>query len=154
MISNRRLDHAAIHLDTNVFICFVGAHRCRARVRRALSASIEPAWCRAVTSEPTPAEALVKPMQDRRQDVADTSRGLSSPTSTIEPVPVARSLLETGARHRAELGGCAADAIHAPTAAAARCGYLVSHDLRLPLPAMLERTRVCEISIDDGVSGA
>ena len=125
----------AVYLDTNVFVYAVeGFARHRAFIEE-LFRQIEAGHVDAATSELSLAEALVKPLEIGRQDVADLYAELIQNSSRLTVIPIDRSILVDAALYRARLGIKLPDAIHVATAAASGCEIFLSNDRRIKTPA-------------------
>lgn len=100
-----------------------GFARYRAFIRE-LFGAIESGHVDAVTSELTLAEALVKPLEIGREDIAGLYADLIQNSGRLIVLPVDRSILVEAASYRARLGIKLPDAIHVATAVAAGLRYL------------------------------
>jgi predicted nucleic acid-binding protein len=96
----------------------------------------------AVTSEFTLAQALVKPLEIDRQDIADPYVDLIQSSDHLIVIPIDRSVLVDAAHYRARLGIKLPDAIHVATAAAASCEVFLSNDRRIKTPAGIALQRL------------
>ena len=123
-----------VYLDTNVFIYAVEAVAEYASAIDTLFSLIEAGGIAAFTSELTLAEALAKPFEGGRQDIAKLYEELLSPSPWLSVLPVERTLLIEAARLQARLGLRLPDAIHVATATAAGCDVLLPNDRRLKVP--------------------
>lgn len=140
----------SVYLDTNVFIYFVEGHARLGAPLRDLFDHIATGRIRAVTSELTLAEVLVKPISERRETVATTYRELLKEGSAIEVEPIARAILERSAEIRAHHTLRAFDAIHVATAVEKRCDLVISEDARLKAPGDLTHVRISQLDIRGG----
>lgn len=117
-----------IYLDTNIFIYAYEAHPPFLEVLRALFEAIERGEIRAVTSELTLAEALVRPIQNRNRAAQRAYQFAIQNSANLVVHPLSRSILLEAARLRAVSGLALPDAIHAATARAARCQFVLTND--------------------------
>ena len=134
-------DAGPIHLDSNVIIHMVeGFPSHRAGIERLLE--MLENGLRAVTSELTLAEVLVKPIEQGWKELADRYEDLMAGTEELTVRPVSRAVLAASARLRARLGGKLPDAIHVATAMANGCTMFVTEDNGIRLPETLTRKRL------------
>jgi predicted nucleic acid-binding protein len=120
-----------VYLDTNVFVYAVEGYPQFAQEIRALFRAIDQGQVKAVTSELTLAEVLVKPLADGNDELCRlyentlwTSRGLSV-------LPVTRAILRSAAQLRASANVRLPDAIHLATASAVGCNSFLTNDNQL-----------------------
>lgn len=99
-----------------------------------LFCEIEAGHANAVTSELTLAEALVKPLEIDRQDIADLYIELIQSSDHLIVIPIDRSILVDAAHDRARLGIKLPDAIHVATAVVVGCQIFLSNDRRIKTP--------------------
>ncbi len=130
-----------VYLDTNIFIYAVEAVAEYAAVVDALFDLLEGGEIEAVTSELTLAEALAKPFEAGRSDIAQVYEAMLAPSSWLSVVPVERAILIEAARLQAALTLRLPDAIHVATAVAAGCSALLSNDRRIKVPTGLALVR-------------
>jgi predicted nucleic acid-binding protein len=110
------LSHAEVALDTSVFIYHFEDHpRYRDLTGRILR-TISRGECRAVVSELTLLELLVRPLKLERQDVADEYEALLSHFPNLELVPIFRRVVLRAAILRARYGLRTPDALILATA--------------------------------------
>jgi predicted nucleic acid-binding protein len=133
------LDGEAVYLDANLLIYAVEGYAAFAAALRGLLEAIEAGRIRAVTSELTIAEVLVKPLELGREDLVQVYRDLIEHSGHITLVPVDRAVLVEAARLRAGLGLRLPDAIHVASAVRTGCTAFVSNDRRLALPTTVRR---------------
>ena len=105
---------------------------------------------RAVTSELSLAEALVKPFQDRRADLQAVYIKAISAAPFSEVRPVSRQVLIEAARIRAGQKVNLPDAIHLATAQMAGCGVFLTNDFGLGSFAGLEILRLADLAAQGG----
>jgi predicted nucleic acid-binding protein len=134
------------YLDTNVLIYFVEGHAIFRALLEELFTAIARGRMRAVTSELSLAEVLVKPLVEKNDAVAAIYRRLLGQGSTIEVAPVSRAVLERSAEIRAVHGGRAFDAIHIASALSAGCVSILSEDARLNVPSNIRLVRLSDLS--------
>ena len=84
------------------------------------------------TSELSLAELLVKPLELRRSDLADTYRNWVVDSDFLDVLPVSREILQQAAHLRAaDKALKLPDAIHVAAAQRAGCTHFLSRDKRL-----------------------
>ncbi|HOE12164.1 MAG TPA: type II toxin-antitoxin system VapC family toxin [bacterium] len=138
MVSPERLKGRRVYLDTNVFIYhLIGYQPLRPQLDTVFGL-IDREEYRAVTSELTLAEILVKPFRDGNSDQQTQCRALLESNSQIELHPITRSILISAARIRAESTLTLADAIHLATAQTAGRTILLTNDSRLGMAGGIE----------------
>lgn len=120
-----------VYLDTNIFIYALEGYSEFAPALAELFGAIDRSEIRAVTSELTLAEALIKPFMDGsiERQLAYQQSLQSSPGLTL--VPVSRTVLVEAARLRAAHSFRLPDAIHVATARLTHCATFISNDKRL-----------------------
>ena len=122
-----RLLGRTVYLDSNVFIYAVERVTPYADALRPLFQSVRDGETRAVTSEITLAETLVKPLRQRDAELrVEFESALAGPGLTV--VPVSRAVLVQAARLRAAMRMKLPDAVHAATAQLAGCDALLTND--------------------------
>ncbi len=131
-----------VYLDTNIFIYAVEAVAEYAAAVDALFDLIEGDEIEAVTSELTLAEALAKPFEAGRPDIAQVYEAMLAPSSWLAVLPVERAILIEAARLQAALTLRLPDAIHVATAVAAGCNAFLSNDRRIKVPTDLALVRL------------
>jgi len=118
-----------------VFIYAVEAVADHAAAIEALFERIGEGAIIAFTSELTLAEALAKPFEMGRDDIARVYEAMLTPSAWLSVLPVERTILIEAARLQSQLTLRLPDAIHVATAVAAGCSTLLSNDRRLRVPA-------------------
>jgi predicted nucleic acid-binding protein len=117
-----------VYLDTNVFVYALEGFEQFEPLLRELFGKIQDAQLRAVTSELTLAEVLVKPLADGRTDVCTAYLAAVQDSEALEVVPVTRDVLIEAAGIRARLGVRLPDAIHVATALSSGCRSFLTND--------------------------
>ncbi len=107
----RLKDLPVVGIDTMVFIYHMEHHLRYAPLTEWLFAAVEAGTVRAVTGVVTLLEILVKPFQERREDVATDYRAILTSFPHLELVPVDGEAAYVAARLRAELGLQVPDAL-------------------------------------------
>jgi predicted nucleic acid-binding protein len=147
-----------IYLDANIFIYALEGGDDVGSASRALLFALSERPGRAMTSELTLAEVLVRPERERDLDLKRRYMDLLLWRRFIELRPVSRSVLLESARYRAVAKGSAspspesgelkpdrrnflADAIHVVTAIDGRCEIFVARDRRIQLPQGMRRVQ-------------
>lgn len=136
------LQAGKVYLDTNVFIYAVEAVAEYVAAVEVLFGLIEDGTVSAVTSELTLAEALAKPLEVGRYDIAQVYEAMLTPSTWLSVVPIDRSLLIEAAKLQAQLKLRLPDAIHVATAIATGCPTVLSNDRRLQVPPGIKRLRL------------
>jgi predicted nucleic acid-binding protein len=136
------LQAGKVYLDTNVFIYAVEAVAEYAAAVEVLFGLIEDGTVSAVTSELTLAEALAKPLEVGRYDIAQVYEAMLTPSTWLSVVPIDRSILIEAAKLQAQLKLRLPDAIHVATAIATGCPTVLSNDRRLQVPPGIKRLRL------------
>jgi predicted nucleic acid-binding protein len=125
------LSGSSLYIDTNIFIyAFEGFLEYADRLRELFEA-IDSGDVKAVTSELTLAELLVKPFMDantqRQSFYCDTIQN----SDLLSVCPVSRDILIDAARLRSESSLRLPDAIHVATASSAGCRFFLTNDRRI-----------------------
>jgi predicted nucleic acid-binding protein len=127
-----RISGPTVYLDANVFIYTLEGYPLFAPVLSALSDRLDTGELRAVTSELTLAETLVRPMllgDSRLEGAYETA---IRPSGFLDVVPVSREVLREAARTRAGVSRLRLpDAIHVATARISGCSSFLTNDRRL-----------------------
>jgi uncharacterized protein len=120
--------HKVIALDSCVWIYHLEKHPEYAALTKQMLEAVEGGSCRAVSSELTLLEILVRPLQLELQDVADEYELLLSSFPNFSLDPISRDILLQAATLRARHGLRTPDAIVLATAMAAEATLLVTND--------------------------
>ena len=131
-----------VYLDTNVFIYAVEAVEEYAAAIESLFGLIEEGQVKACTSELALAEALAKPFEIGRDDIAQIYNAMVTPSVWLSVLAVSRPILIEAARLQARLRMRLPDAIHVASALAADCTALLSNDRRIKAPDGLKLVRM------------
>ena len=135
-----------IYLDANIFIYALEGYPRFATVLADLFEAIDRGDVRAVTSELTLAEVLIKPMLDgniTRQTAYERALR-DAPSRRV--IPIDRAVLVEAARLRATTTLRLPDAIHVATARLSGCATFVSNDHRLRSSAGMNVIVLAEIA--------
>jgi predicted nucleic acid-binding protein len=116
------------YLDTNVIIAIVETPRPLTAAQLRFVRSMDSGAVRAVTSELTLAETLVKPMSVGNPSVVRNYLSFLSGRTALRVVPVSRDIVIEAARLRAVSRAKLPDALHVATARVSRCQYLLTND--------------------------
>ncbi len=117
-----------VYLDTNIFIYAYEAHPQFLAVVTALFKTIESGDMQAVTSELTLAEVLVRPIQNRNRSAQHAYKQALQNSAHLIVHPMRADILTEAARLRATAGLTLPDAIHAATARASGCKFIITND--------------------------
>lgn len=122
---------ARAYFDANVFIYRVEADPKWREVTDELWAMLEGGWIKAVTSELSLAEILVRPIRERNRGAQSQTALWFGADSPVSVLPISRAVLLEAARLRALHALEMPDAIHAATAKIARCTHFLTADVLL-----------------------
>jgi predicted nucleic acid-binding protein len=118
-------------LDTNIFIFALEAYPEYVSALTSLFAAIDDGKIKAVTSELTLAEVLIKPMMDNNADLQKVYKETLRSSEVFSVMPVNRQILIEAARLRAESETLRLpDAIHLATARVHHCTFFLTNDKR------------------------
>ena len=141
------LRDGSVYLDTNVFIYALEGYSDYARVLDELFEAVDSGHLRAVTSELTVAEALVKPMMDGNRELQETYESVLQDSDHLRIVPVSRRILVSAARMRAANNTLKLpDAIHAATAQDNGCKALLTNDRKMSAVAEMRVILLSEVA--------
>jgi predicted nucleic acid-binding protein len=132
---NQALQGKTVYLDTNIFIYALEGVEPWASLLREAFAGMEAREWRAVTSELSLAESLVRPYQMGREDLVQVYQAALSSRDGLILAPLDVAILMAAARLRALFGFKLPDAMHAATAQAHGCQAILTNDAgfgRLP----------------------
>ena len=121
----------SVYLDADIFIYALEGHERFAAVLAELFGAIDRGEIRAVTSELTLAEVLVKPLMDGNTARQTAYQQALRNTSSRTVVPIDRAVLLEAAQLRAATSLRLPDAIHVATARLTGCSAFISNDARL-----------------------
>src|SRR4051794_4291710 len=107
-----------VYIDANLFIYAMEGVPTVAAKLSGLFQRFDRGELRAVTSELTLAEVLVKPLRDNRADLRDKYERMMRTSPALTVVPISRDILIASATLRATSALKLPDAIHAATAIA------------------------------------
>ncbi len=114
------------YLDTNTFIYAVERIEEFRPLIDELLPAIDRGSIRAVTTELTLAEVLVKPLRDGNEALARDYIAAIQPRPALRVIPVSRDILVAAARMRAATGLRLPDAIHGVTALQGDCTHFLT----------------------------
>ncbi len=120
-----------VYLDTNIFIYALEGYADFVDELTELFESIDAGNFRAVTSELTLAEVLVRPLMDGNRERQIAYQHALQTNDVLEVIPVRRDVLVESASLRAVANLRLPDAIHAATALLAGCQTFLTNDRRL-----------------------
>ena len=120
--------HRLIALDTSVFIYHFENHPVYIRLTTEILDTVEKGTIRALASELTLLEILVRPLKLELQDVADDYEILLTGFPNLATIPISRSIIRHAATLRAQYGFRTPDAIIIATAFAGNATLLVTND--------------------------
>ncbi len=120
--------HRLIALDTSIFIYHFENHPDYVRLTTELLNTVEKGTIRALASELTLLEILVRPLKLELQDVADDYEILLTEFPNLALIPISRSIIRHAATLRAQYGFRTPDAIIIATAFAGNATLLVTND--------------------------
>ncbi len=117
-----------IYLDANCFIYSVERIDPYRAILDTLWQAVSVGQIKAVTSELTLLEVLIKPLQAGDVTTATIFRTVLRHTPDVQMLPITQVVLEEAARLRATLGLKTPDALHAATALLNDCTLFVTND--------------------------
>ena len=121
-----------IYLDTNIFIYALEAYPEFVSALTSLFVAIDEGKLRAVTSELTLAEVLIKPMMDNNEDLKNIYLETIRSSEALSVIHVNRQILIEAARLRAKSETLhLPDAIHLATASVHHCNSFFTNDKHL-----------------------
>lgn len=92
-----------LYLDTNIFIYALEGYPVFRPILTPLFEAIDGGLIQAITSEPTVAEVLVKPLLDRSREREAVYLQAMRPSASLTLVPVSRDIIIAASHLRAEL---------------------------------------------------
>ena len=119
---------SVVYLDTNIFVYALEGYSEYEAVLREFFDDVAKGTVKAVTSELTLAEVLVKPLMEARDDICRAFDDAIRDSSGLEVMPIAREILIEAARIRSESGVRLPDAIHLATAVLSGCDSFITND--------------------------
>ena len=119
------------YVDTNVVIDILEAPEVLSTDQNAFVTGVESGRIKALTSELTLAECLVKPFGDEDTDAVNAYLMFLDNRRNFPVLAVTRDILIEAARVRAKLRCPLPDALHLATALSAGCDVLLTNDKRL-----------------------
>ena len=122
-----------VYLDANFFIYVLEAAEPWARAAREVLEALDRGELKAVTSELSLAECLVKPLELRQSDIAEAYLEFLKDHRFLTVGPVTREILIEAARLRGLSRIKLPDAIHAATALQKGCSSFLTNDDRLKI---------------------
>jgi predicted nucleic acid-binding protein len=127
-----------VYLDTNIFIYALEGYPDYLDSLTALFSEIDKGKLKAVTSELTLAEVLVKPVMDNNHHLEIIYLETIQSSDNLEVIPIDRQILIEAAKMRAQSTTIhLPDAIHLATARINHCSSFITNDKRLKfLPDM------------------
>lgn len=121
-----------IYIDTNIFIYALEGYPEFAASLTSLFAAIDADVVKAVTSELTLAESLVKPLMDDNTVLENLYLEVFQTSMSLNVVPISRQILIESARLRAKLKTLKlSDAVHFATARMSGCQIFLTNDKQL-----------------------
>ena len=137
-----------IYLDANIFIYLLEGYDELTPWLTQIFAFIDKGILRAVTSELTLAETLVKPLINKNLALQQIYQSAIQTSPELEVKPISREILIKAAQLRADLNSSTIrlpDAIHIATAQATGCKTFLTNDKRLKINFGIEVMLVSEI---------
>ncbi|NEQ36832.1 MAG: type II toxin-antitoxin system VapC family toxin [Okeania sp. SIO3I5] len=120
-----------VYLDTNIFIYAVEGYAEFQDVLNELFETFDNGNLKAITSELTLAEVLVKPLIDNNTEVCLSYENSIQSSPVLEVVLINRKIIVESARLRSIINLRLPDAIHGATAILNGCGTFLTNDKRL-----------------------
>ncbi|MEB3886275.1 PIN domain-containing protein [Lyngbya sp. CCY1209] len=122
-----------VYLDTNIFIYALEGYVQFQTELNVLFDAFDDGTLKAITSELTLAEVLVKPFLDNNIEVCSAYENAIQNSPLLEVVPIHREILRESARLRSITNLKLPDAIHASTAILNGCETFITNDKRLEI---------------------
>lgn len=138
-----------VYLDANIFIYALEGYPEFVGALTEFFESIDEGNLRAVTSELTLAEVLVRPFMDGNVERQTAYRQALQSSDALEVVPVSRDVLVEAARLRSVANLRLPDAIHGATAILTGCETFLTNDRRLRALPGLEVVVLSEVVGED-----
>jgi predicted nucleic acid-binding protein len=143
----RHIAGPRVYFDANVFIYALEAYAPFVSVLSDLSERLDAGELRAVTSELTLAETLVRPIALKDERLVAAYENALRSSAFLEVVPVGREIL----RHAAEIRAGNSqirlpDAVHAATARSRDCATFLTNDARLKTVAGIETALLSDLA--------
>jgi predicted nucleic acid-binding protein len=121
-----------IYLDTNIIIYALEGYSAYVSSLKWLFAAIDEGKLKALTSELTLAESLIKPIMDDNVYLQNVYMEALQPSQGLSVIPINRGILIEAAKLRARLETLnLPDAIHLATAHVHHCTSFLTNDKRL-----------------------
>jgi predicted nucleic acid-binding protein len=117
-----------IYIDTNIWIYAIEGYSEYSQNLHLLFTAIDRGQLRAVTSELTLAEVLVKPVKNQQDFVREAYETAVRPSAFLQVIGISRDILIQSACLRAKSNLKLPDAIHAATALASQCKLFLTND--------------------------
>jgi len=117
-----------VYLDTNIFVYALEGFERFEPLLSDLFKQIQDGQLRAVTSELTLAEVLVKPLADGETEICAAYTAAVQDSGGLEVVPITREVLIEAAGIRAKTGVRLPDAIHIATSILSGCQTFLTND--------------------------
>lgn len=131
------IDHLTgtrVYLDTNIFIYALEGFPEYIDLLTSLFIEIDEGKLKAVTSELTLAEALVKPLIDNNNHLQYIYQETIKSSDNLDVIPIDRQILIEAAQMRAQSATIhLPDAIHLATAKRDHCATFITNDKRLKI---------------------
>ncbi|MDD2373358.1 MAG: PIN domain-containing protein [Syntrophomonadaceae bacterium] len=140
-----RMMDQRVYLDTNIFIYAVEGYAEYRDVLTELFEKIDQGTIKAISSELTLAEILVKPIMEQNHKAQDIYQQVLQTSNGLEMVPVNRDILIEAAKIRAQSGHKLPDAIHLGTACLHNCNIFLTNDKRIRGIAEVSRVLIEEL---------
>ncbi|MEB3341286.1 type II toxin-antitoxin system VapC family toxin [Okeania sp.] len=120
-----------IYLDTNILIYAVEGYPEFQDLLNELFEAFDNGNLKAITSQLTLAEVLVKPLIENQTEICLTYENIIQSSQVLEVVPINRKILIESARLRTLINLRLPDAIHCATAILNGCETFLTNDKRL-----------------------
>jgi len=138
---------ARVYLDANIIIYAVEGYESHAdRIKSVLRAMTE-GEIKAVTSDLTLAEVLVKPKRDANTNLEEAYRRFLQPTDSLRNSAITREILEAAAGIRATSVLKLPDAIHFASAINQNCDSFLTNDERFESVSGLKVVVLSKLSV-------
>jgi predicted nucleic acid-binding protein len=117
-----------LYLDTNIFIYAMEGFEDYKESLSNLFEDVGKNLVKAVTSELTIAEVLIKPIKDGKTELCRQFNAAIQSSGGLQVIPITRGVLLQAAKIRAGIGVRLPDAIHLATALLSGCNVFLTND--------------------------
>lgn len=139
-----KISGKAVYLDANIFIYLLEGYIEYVPLLKQLFDLIDQHKLRAVTSELSLAETLVKPIADKNSTLQEVYKSVIQTSDQLNVMPISREILINAAQIRTQTLRLP-DAIHLATAMTSGCRVFLTNDKQLKKVDDIEVVLISEI---------